>query len=283
MEGSQSLILKLRSYYPTLTKTEKKVADVVFDEGKEIIYCSITEFAEKCCVSETTIVRLCRKMGLSGYQEFKLILARDVVMPEEHLRENVASDDDLTTMAKKISEQNIQAIHNTMRVISMKELEKAADIIIGAKNIEVYGVGASAYTALDVMYKFKRIGLRVNAYIDPHIQAMSASLLQKGDVVVAISFTGSTRDTVETVKVAKKAGAVVICITNHGKSPIAKLADIVLLSSVKETPLQSGALSSKIAHLHIIDLLYTGITIKMKDEAMENIDKTAAAVLNKLY
>jgi len=280
---TESLILKLRNYYPSLTKTEKKIADVVFDKGDEIIYNSITEFAEKCGVSETSIVRLCRKLGLSGYQEFKLILAKDVVMPEENLHENVSVDDDLATMAKKISEQNIQAINNTMRVISMEELQKAIEAIINARHIEIYGVGASGYTALDVMYKFKRIGLQVNAYIDSHIQSMSASLLQKNDVALAISFSGSTRDTVDTVETAKKSGATVICITNHGKSPIAKLADVVLLSSVRETPLQSGALSSKIAHLHIVDLLYTGVTMKIKEKAVENINKTAAAVLNKLY
>lgn len=222
-------------------------------------------------------------MGLSGYQEFKLILAKDVVMPEENLHETVSTDDSLAAISRKIAEQNIQAINNTMRVISMEELKKAIEAIINARNIEIYGVGASGYTALDAMYKFKRIGLQVNAFMDPHIQSISASLLKKNDVVLAISFSGSTRDTVNTVEIAKKSGATVICITNHGKSPIAKLADVVLLSSVRETPLQSGALSSKIAHLHIIDLLYTGVTIRMKEKSIENINKTAAAVLDKLY
>jgi len=278
-----SLVLKLRSYYPSLTKTEKKIADVVFEKGNEIIFNTITEFAEYCEVSETSIVRLCRKLGLSGYQEFKLNLAKDVVVPEENLYQTTSADDSLAAISRRVTEQNIQAINNTMRVISLEELEKAIEAIINARNIEVYGVGASAYTALDVMYKFKRIGLQVNVNMDPHIQAMSASLLDKKDVVLAISFSGSTRDTVNTVEVAKKAGATVICITNHSKSPIAKLADIVLLSSVRETPLQSGALSSKIAHLHIIDLLYTGITLRIKEKAMENIKKTAEAVLEKLY
>src|SRR5699024_1510916 len=143
-----------------------------------------------------------------------LILAMDRVMPQENLYESIAKDDDLTTMAKKVTEANIQAIHNTMRVISMRELKKAANIIIDANKIEIYGVGASNYTALDVMYKFKRIGLTVNSYMDPHMQNMSASLLKQGDVVLAISFTGSTRDTAEAVKVAKESGATVICITN---------------------------------------------------------------------
>src|SRR5699024_9878417 len=119
----------LRNYYPSFTKTDKKIADVVFDRGDEIIYHSITEFADICGVSETSIVRLCHKMDLTGYQEFKLILAMDRVMPQENLYESIAKDDDLTTMAKKVTEANIQAIHNTMRVISMRELKKAANII----------------------------------------------------------------------------------------------------------------------------------------------------------
>ncbi len=283
MESMQSPILKLRNYYPSLTKTEKKIADVVFDKGEEIIYRSITEFAEMCKVSETTIVRLCRRLGLSGYQEFKLVLARDVVVPKKELCDDIGMASNLNTLVQIVTQQNVQAINNTMRIISLDELENAIELIVNANHIEIYGVGASGYTALDVSYKFKRIGLQVAAQTDPHIQSMSASLLQKGDVVLAISFTGSTRDLVNSVEIAKEAGAKVICITNHGKSPAADLADVLLLSSVKETPLQSGALSSKIAHLHIIDLLYSGTVVKIREKATKSINITAAAVSNKLF
>lgn len=165
----------------------------------------------------------------------------------------------------------------------MSELEKAVDAIINARKIQFYGVGASGYTALDAKYKFMRLGLNVDANLDAHIQAISAVSLTDKDVAVGISFSGSTKDTVETCRLAKEAGAKVIAITNYARSPITSVADIVLLTSAKETPLRSGALTSKIAQLHILDLLYTAVAVKLKDRAVQELNKTAKAVLKKLY
>lgn len=282
-DKTESIILKIRSIYDSLTKAEKKVADVVLDKADEIIYDSITELAEKCNVGETTIIRFCRKIGLSGYQEFKLLLARDLVVPEENLHENISANDDLETLVQKIAADNIQVINNTTKILSITQLENAVNAIINAQRIEIYGVGASSYTAFDAMYKFKRLGLFANTYPDAHMQAMSATTLSEKDVAIGISFSGSTRDTVHSLEIAKKAGAKVICITNHARSPITKYADIVLLTSIKETPLRSGALTSKIAQLYILDILYTAVAMRIKEKALENINKTAEAVLDKLY
>ena len=279
----ESIILRIRNYYPSFTKKEKKVADVVLEKAHEIVYLSITEFAEVCNVSETTVVRLCFRLKISGYQEFKLLLAQDTVLPEENLHEKLELEDDISVLAKKVTNENIQAINNTMRIFSPQELKKAVDVLINANHIEIYGVGASGYSALAAGFELKRLGLYVNAYIDPHIQAMSASLLTEKDAVIGISHTGSTRDTIDSLKVAKKAGASIICITNHSKSPITRYADIMLLTSVVETPLRSGALTSRMAQLHVIDLLHTSIALQIKEKAFQNINKTAEAVLNKLY
>ena len=281
--GNESIILKLRSIYNAFTKAEKKVADVVLEKPDIVIYDSITELSEQCEVGETTVIRFCRKLGLSGYQEFKLLLARDLVVPVENLHENIDINDDLETLMRKIAADNIQVITNTTKILSIEQLSDAVDAIINAKRIEIYGVGASSYTAFDAMYKFKRIGLIANAYPDSHMQSMAATTLNKNDVAIGISFTGSTIDTVHCLQIAKKTGAKIICITNHARSPITKYADIVLLSSAKETPLRSGALTSKIAQLFLLDVLYTAVAIKTKDKALATINKTAESVVDKLY
>ncbi len=283
MQEQNGVILKIESLYNSLTKAEKKVADYVLENAENVIYFSITELAEKCNTGETTIVRFCRRIGLSGFQEFKLNLAKDVIRPETSIHENVSFDDPLEIQLQKITNENVLAISNTTKLLSLKEIERAVDTIVNAQRIDFYGVGASGYTALDAKYKFMRLGLNVHADLDPHIQAISAANLKEGDVGIGISFSGSTKDTVATCRLAKKSGATVICITNYARSPITTVADIVLLTSAKETPLRSGALTSKIAQLHVLDILYTAVAIRLKDKAVQALDKTAKAVLDKLY
>jgi len=283
LQEQNGVILKIESLYNSLTKAEKKVADYVLENAENVIYFSITELAEKCNTGETTIVRFCRRIGLSGFQEFKLNLAKDVIRPETSIHENVSFDDPLEIQLQKITNENVLAISNTTKLLSLKEIERAVDTIVNAQRIDFYGVGASGYTALDAKYKFMRLGLNVHADLDPHIQAISAANLKEGDVGIGISFSGSTKDTVATCRLAKKSGATVICITNYARSPITTVADIVLLTSAKETPLRSGALTSKIAQLHVLDILYTAVAIRLKDKAVQALDKTAKAVLDKLY
>lgn len=283
MQEQNGVILKIESLYNSLNKAEKKVADYVLENAENVIYFSITELAEKCNTGETTIVRFCRRIGLSGFQEFKLNLAKDVIRPETSIHENVSFDDPLEIQLQKITNENVLAISNTTKLLSLKEIERAVDTIVNAQRIDFYGVGASGYTALDAKYKFMRLGLNVHADLDPHIQAISAANLKEGDVGIGISFSGSTKDTVATCRLAKKSGATVICITNYARSPITTVADIVLLTSAKETPLRSGALTSKIAQLHVLDILYTAVAIRLKDKAVQALDKTAKAVLDKLY
>ena len=277
------MILELRHLYPSLTSAEKKFIDCVLEAPDESIYLSITEMAERSGISEATIVRLCRKAGLRGYQEFKLRLARDQVIPEENLHTALSGNEDLNTLVQRIAQDNAQAISNTTRLVHLPDLARARDSLLSANRIDLIGVGASSFTAMDALYKFRRLGLPVSMAGDNHMQMMSAAMLAPGDAALGISFTGSTRDTVHAMAEAKKAGAVTICLTNYKKSPITQLSDIVLLTAARETPLRSGALTSKIAQLHVLDLLYTYTAMSIRERALQNIQKTAAAVLEQLY
>lgn len=283
MDENQGMcILKIRSMYNSFTKKEKLTADYVL-ANSNVIYMSITELAYTCGVGETTIIRLCKKIGINGYQEFKLLLAREMVSPEEDVYENINHLDSISEIIKKIAQSNIMAIQDTAKVISSSQLEKAIDQILRADRVDIYGVGASAFTAGDAKYKFLRIGINAEAISDPHIQSMSAVNLTNRSAAIGISFSGSTRDTVDSLTLAKRAGAFTIAMTNYERSPITKVADAVLLTSAKETPLRSGALTSKIAQLHVLDILYTALAIKKREKTYEMLNKTAEAVLKKMY
>jgi DNA-binding MurR/RpiR family transcriptional regulator len=273
----------IRSYYPSFTPAEQRIADFILSNPRKVIYMSVTELAERCGVGDGTVVRFAQDIGFSGYQELKLTLSRDLVGPFENVLEDVSPEDSLDDIVRKITNKNLKAITDTTRLIDIDSLKKAIEIISQSRKVEFYGVGASGFTALDAKYKFLRIGIVCDALTDPHLQAMSAATLTSKDVAVGISHSGATKDTIDSLKVAKNAGAKTICITNFIHSPITEVSDIVLLTASPESPLASGAIRSKIAQLHILDLIFTGVAMRLGDQALRYTEKTAQAVLNKLY
>ncbi len=277
------VLIRIRSAYPGLSRTEKKIADHVLKDPEGTIYASITELAEYCGVGEASIIRFCHTIGFRGFQEFKLVLAQELGNLQEEVATDISPSDDIETLARKVAVGSTQSITDTLGILDLRELERAMDAIANARRVVFFGVGASGFTALDAKYKFLRIGVQCDAFTDSHLQAMSAATLQSGDVVVGISQTGSTKDVVDSCRIARSSGAQVICITAYIKAPITRVADIILLTAVQESPLGSGAIRSKVAQLYLLDLLFTGVAVRNRDKARHMTQKTAEAVLDKLY
>jgi len=273
----------IKSTYTSLTPSERKIADFVLKNPKKVIKFSVSELAIETSVGDSTIIRFCRSLGYKSYQDFKLMLAQQMVVPIKNIKENIQEDDDIKTMVEKLSSSNKIIITQTSNFIDLDMLQKTINIISNARKIEFYGVGASGITANDFKHKFMRMGFNCDCFTDPHLQAMSASTLSNKDVVIGISHTGSTKDVVDSCKIAKKSGATVICITAHNRSPITQVADIKLLTAAKDVPLTGGDLHTKIAQLHVLDLLSTGVALANYDRTIEYTKKTAESVLNKLY
>lgn len=276
-------LARIRSVYNTLAPAERKVADFVSDHSKLVIYMSVTQLAEAVGVGDSTVIRFCQNAGFRGYQELKLVLARDLVEPSEDLSDGITAEDSLEVMARKVCSANKNALEDTSKMLDFNQLALAIEALVRARRIEFYGVGASGTSALDAKNRFMRLGLICDAPTDPHIQMMSAAVLDERDVAVGISFSGSTKDVVQVVNKAKERGAIAICVTAYSRSPLANEADIKLITASVETPLGSGALRSKIAQLHILDLLYTGVAMRLGSKGRLYTELTAEAVLDKLY
>lgn len=276
-------LVRIRSVYHTLAPAERKVADFVAGHVSEVIYMSVTQLAERVGVGDSTVIRFCQNAGFRGYQELKLVLARDLVEPSEDLSGGISPADSLEVMSRKVGSANKTALEDTIRILEIEELDRAITALIKARKIEFFGVGPSGLTALDAKYRFLRLGLSCDAVSDSHIQLMSAALLDERDVVVGISFSGSTKDVVQVVSNARMRGATAICVTAYARSPLANEADIRLVTASAETPLGSGSLRSKIAQLHILDLLYTGVAMRLGSTGRAYTELTAEAVLDKLY
>lgn len=276
-------LVRVQAMYSSLRDSEKKIADYIKENYQNIMNLTITELAEKSGTSEAAVVRLCKSLGYKGFQEFKIKAAQDVIQPSRQVHEAIERDDDLPTIKKKVFNAHIQTLIDTLEILNDEDFEKAVDLIANANRLEFYGEGGSGVVALDAQHKFLKIGLKSFASIDSNLQAMLASLLQKGDVVVGISHSGASRNLIESLEIAKKMGASIIAITNYSKSPILKVSDVVLFTISKETAFKSYAMSSRIAELAIIDALVMGVAFKNYEESFKNIQKTRDATLPKKY
>lgn len=275
-------LLMISSIYNSLTKAEKKVADAVLGSPDDALMATVTDLAERAGVGETSVIRFCRKLGFRGYHEFKLSIAQDLVHTPSYSDEEVRPDDDVLTVARKITAKNEVMLKQTLDLIQADDLKRAAERMLAAEKIFVYGVGSSGITALDLHYRLMRLGMNVETHRDAHIIAMSASLTKKGQLVFGISTSGSTKDLVDALKMAKANGAETICLTSHMRSPITAYADTVLLVPSREMPTEGGALSTKIMKIHLLDILCTLIMLSKKN-AKEALEKTAHSVADKLY
>lgn len=221
------------------------------------------------------MLRFCRKLGYKGYQGFKLALAREISMRDQNI-----SDD---TYIDKVRNNMVQAIEDTYKLVDDEQLQRAIDQIDQSTNVVVFGVSSSGIAGLDMQNRLMRIGVNIETITDSHNQVLRANSVNQDTVIIAISLTGSTKDIIDAVETSKDNGASIIAITNYTESPLSKFADIVLLTSAKENPLDSGSLVSKISQLFVIDLLCTGITMRNYEDAKKTKEKIAQTISNKLY
>jgi len=284
--NKNGILVYIRSIFNSLTKSEQKVAEGILNDNEKIVYSTITDFAELCEVGDATVLRFCRKVGYKSYQSFKLDLAKEIANLNREvmdLKDNeITIEDTLSEIARKTVNSNIFAINETLSLLNLKEVAKAVELLVHSRKVSFFGAGSSQITVQDAAYKFLRIGFDIGTYSDYHIQLMQASLLTTSDVAIGISFSGSTKDTFEVLQTAKNAGAKIISITHHAKSPITKISDIVLLHGSKEGPLEGGLLPSKVSQLIVIDVLYNAVFKDIKEEALRKKEITSKAISERL-
>lgn len=276
-------LLRLRSARELFKPAEAAVAEFVLARPERVLQMSVSEVARDSGVGEATVIRFCRAAGYKGYQEFKLRLAQDLVAPVEFIHENISFDDATQDLVQKVFQTNQRAVEDTQRAVDPRIVEVAAKALASARRVDIYGVGYSYFSALDLKLKLVRFGLSADALGDPHLQLMAAVTLKRGDVAIGISHSGSTRDVVDALGPARKAGATTMAITNYSPSPLTRVADLVLLTASPESPLGGEVLTSRIAQLCVIDVLSVAVAVTLGESCLELIKKTSQAVKRKRY
>ena len=280
------IFTQIKLQFNNFTKAEKKVGEFVLNNPKEVLYMSITDLADKCDVGDTSVFRFCKTLELKGYQDFKMILAQSLSSDTEEaqpLSDKITINDSTLDVAKKVLLTNLSALNETFDLIKPGVIDEAVKLMLQAERIVFFGVGSSMITAMEATNKFMRITPKVECINDPHLQCMRAALLTPQDIAVAISYSGSTKDTIEVVDIAKNRGAKIICITRFIKSPLTTHSDITLLCGANEGPLQGGSLSAKLSQLYLLDVLYMEYFKHTFEKSKINKELTSEAVSDKLY
>jgi len=261
---AQNLISRIKERRDALRKSERKVADFVVDNAAAVLTMRIIDVASHAQVSEPTVVRFCHALGFDGFQSFKLQLAQHLGASSSYSQFSVDDTDTVADVSHKVFDSTIGSLLTVRDELDPLALERAIAAINQAKRVEFYGFGASGSVASDAQHKFFRLQLSSAAYTDPHIQHMSAISLSPTDVVVAISQSGRTKALIQSVELALDAGATVVGLAPED-TPLSRLSSIPIYVNMEEDLQVFTPVSSRIAHLLVIDVLAMGVARLRKD------------------
>ena len=269
-----------------MTPAQITLADTLLLDLGAAAHLTIAELAERAGVSSATITRFCETLDYSGYADLKaaIVVALDRKRNDSEkfaiAEGDVTESDSIDETLYKISHQAAEAITDTARIVDRAALDIAAAAVINCRRLDIYGLGSSFLAATDLQLKLHRIGLTAFCWSDTHLALTSAAVLTDKDVAIAISHSGVTSETFQMMETAKRAGATIIAITNHPASPIGRLADHVLVTSAKESRFRSGAMTSRLVQLAMVDFLFVRIMQQLFSSASASLEKTFTAVKN---
>jgi DNA-binding MurR/RpiR family transcriptional regulator len=282
-QSVNAVLSRIRELQADLPPKAGQIAARIIGQPESFIHMSITEVAEACGVSEGTIVSFCRRVGVRGFQELKILLARDLIEPVQLIQENLHQGDDPATVTDHIFAAHAASLHETRRLLSMESLAQATSLLNEAQRIEIYGIGSSAPIAQDLSYRLLQLGLSASAVVDSHVQAVSAGMTGPTVATVTVSHSGSTVETVLATQLAREAGARTIGITRLGKSPLAAHCDVLLYTVANETRYRPEAMSSRVAQLAIIDTLVSCCALIHTERSVERLQHVARILSEKRF
>jgi len=253
-----TILSKIENHMDRFTQAEKKIAIYIMDHAEMVPNLTTKDISNNTGSSEASVVRFCKTIGIGSFKAFKLALVRDLTVAEMNINDFSVMEkkDSPYDLFNKVTYVNKAAIETTVSTLDKRELEKASDVIVNAKKVLFYGVGGSAVSAMDGAYKFTKLGYFSVMNLDFHMMLSLVGHLEEGDVFIAISNSGQTKDVLELSRFAKKKGATILAITKLGKSPLFKEADIKLCTPDMEQSNRIGSIASRTAQLNIIDSLY---------------------------
>lgn len=277
-----SIELRVRNIYDSLSNAEKKVADYFLNNVEDIFHKPIALLAQEAGVSKVAWVRFCKDIGFDGLKDLKKALFAQMCEKEEDVASEPFSDIrnivNTKSLIEGIAQNSIRAIQDTAEMLDPDSLEQAANAILNAESVRIFGVDASGAVGKDLHSKLMRINKNSYFSTDHHSQLTYAANMTPRDVAVLISMSGKTKEILEVLSIAKQNAVPSVALTRYSKTPLALNADTVLYVSAPEIPMRSGAMSSRLAQLMVIDALFTAVAHMDYDTVAVNLEKSHESI-----
>lgn len=267
-----ALQARISAAMPSLSPAEARVGRLVIEMPETVIYQSVNEVAEAVEVSTASVVRCAKQLGFRGFHELKVALARDLAMAD---RLGEDDDGDRGSVLARVTAEVAASVRDAGALVSEEAFAEAVDALLEARRIIFVGIGASALLAQDAAFRMRGIGLQTEAPGDAHVQHAVARLLSPADVCVAVSHTGSAREVLAAARAARAAGARTIALTSYVPSPLTAIADIVLVTGVRDLRWRIEAMAGRIGHMAIVEALIVAVAEREPERA-----KAAFALFN---
>ncbi|MGG7078906.1 MurR/RpiR family transcriptional regulator [Clostridium sardiniense] len=254
------------------SKSDKILIEYINKNASECIYKSITEIAEEVSLGEATITRFSKKLGFSGFPEFKVTLAKKLSREsgKNVINAVVKLDEPVKETANKLFDSHVKVIEETLKNLDFGEIIRTREMFLNAKKIYFFGIGNSGIVSMDANYKFMRIGMNTVSISDSHTMRMISAIVGRGDLIFAISHSGETKEIIEAVKLAKINKAKIISLTESRENTLKDISDINISYVSMETIFETGSILSKLVQVFLIELIYAEV---IKESYEESIDK----------
>lgn len=269
----------IRNMLETLPASERKIAEFILSNPESVVNSTANDLGAQASTSAAAVIRLCKSLGLTGFQDLKVRIAGDLVKSVEQGYRDIEPEESFYSIVQKTTSNSIQTLRDSEELINYEVLEKAVTALIGANHVHLFGIGASNIIAMDAQQKFIRINKGATAFVDAHLAATLIANAKEDDVVFGISHSGETPEVIRILSLAKERGVKTISLTQYGQSTVASIADINLFTSrTAEAPFRSAATTSRLAQLYLIDILFLSIATTQYSETVDYIDKTREAI-----
>jgi RpiR family transcriptional regulator, carbohydrate utilization regulator len=271
LDSGQSILARIRAALPELAPSERRVAEYILEHFADVVHMSVLELSEATASGQSTVIRCCQTLGLSGFQELKIHLARDTQSLATYALDDTGGDDQDNDLHRVLS-LSAQAVTDARSSVDIDAFARAVTRLDEADDILILAYGSSRIVAECARDQFASIGLRIEAPALSNMMYLKTHTAAQSTCALIISHSGSTKETITHAEALRKRGVPVIALTSFRRSPLSEVSDIVLAAGSPERPFRFEYLSARLVHLAIINSLYLALAKRNVERARESLD-----------
>jgi RpiR family transcriptional regulator, carbohydrate utilization regulator len=271
MDSGQSILARIRAALPELPPSERRVAEFVLEHFGDVVHMSVLELSEATASGQSTVIRCCQTLGLSGFQELKIHLARDTQSIATYALDELGGDDHDNDLHLVLS-LSAQAVTDARSSVDIDAFQRAVTSLDEAEEILILAYGTSRMVAECARDQFASIGLRVEAPAFSNMMYLKSHTSERSTCALIISHSGSTKETIAHAEALRKRGVPVVALTSFRRSPLSEVSDVVLAAGSPERPFRFEYLSARLVHLAIINSLYLALAKRNVQRSRDSLD-----------